>query len=137
MQSKAIRIVVGVLTAFVALTAIGGGAALVSGLEADRFPLAWLDGTPFTSYTGPGLILALIVGGSALIATLITFRGRQSGAGSSMVSGVLLAGFVAVEALILKQIPHGPTAMEIIYFVVGAAIFGLGMYLWRVGHNAA
>lgn len=56
------------LDAFVALTALGGGVALVAGLEEGRFPLEWLRGTPFTSYTLPGLLLAALVGGSAAVA---------------------------------------------------------------------
>lgn len=130
-KTKTIRIIVGFLAGFVALTAIGGGIALLVGAEGDRFPLAWLEGTPFSSYTIPGLILAVIVGGSALIAAVIVFRGHQTGAPALVASGVLLAGFVGIEALILKQVPHGPTPLEIFYFGVGTLIFGLGVYLWR------
>ncbi len=131
MKFKVARIIPGILTAFVALTAMGGGVALLTGAEGDRFPLAWLEGTPFSSYTIPGLILTVIVGGSALIATVITFRGRQSGAQFMMACGLLLAGFVSVEALILKQIPRGPTGIEVAYFVIGATILGFATYLWR------
>ncbi|HZU18740.1 MAG TPA: hypothetical protein VFD01_19340 [Candidatus Dormibacteraeota bacterium] len=38
------------LNGLVALTAIGGGIAFVTGLEADRLPTSLLDGTPFISY---------------------------------------------------------------------------------------
>jgi len=137
MQFKALRIVVGVLTAFVALTAVGGGIVLLTGAEGTRFPSTWLDSTPFSSYVLPGLILGAIVGGSALIATVIVFRGRHTGAVALMTSGVLLAGFVSVEALILKQVPHGPTPIEIFYFVIGASIFGVAAYLWRTEHQPA
>jgi hypothetical protein len=53
-----------VVDVFVALTALGGGIALATGLEADRFPLDWLRGTPFRNYVIPGLILAGVVGGA-------------------------------------------------------------------------
>lgn len=39
-----------VVDAFVALTAVGGGIALVDGLERGRFSLEMLRGTPFGSY---------------------------------------------------------------------------------------
>jgi hypothetical protein len=57
-----IRITIGLLTGFIALTAIGGGIALLIGIEGERFPLEWLQGTPFTDYTIPALLLALVVG---------------------------------------------------------------------------
>jgi hypothetical protein len=43
--------------------AVAGGLALVTELESDRFPLKLLDGTPFSSYMLPGLILTAAVGG--------------------------------------------------------------------------
>jgi len=49
----------------VALTAVGGGIALSTGLEGDRCPPELLNRTPFTSYVVPGILLAGIVGGSA------------------------------------------------------------------------
>ena len=46
MQYKGLRIAIGVITGFIALTAIGGGIALLSGAEGSRFPLEWLQGPP-------------------------------------------------------------------------------------------
>ncbi len=137
MKLKAVRIVPGILTAFVALTSIGGGVALLTGAEGNRFPLAWLDGTPFRSYMIPALILTLVVGGSALLASVITFQGRKSGARFLMVSGLLLAGFVTIEALILKQVPPGPTGIEAVYFAIGATILGFAVYLWGAQRQSA
>jgi hypothetical protein len=45
------------------VTAVGGGTALATGLESDRFPAEMLRGTQFGSYVIPGLILAGVVGG--------------------------------------------------------------------------
>ena len=82
---RALRVVLFIVDLFVALTAIGGGIALFTGLESDeRIPPEWLDGTPFKSYVIPGLILAVVVGGSAAIATFATYyscsawRGTES-----------------------------------------------------------
>jgi hypothetical protein len=66
MDDDMVRIVVSVLTGFIALTAIGGGGALLVGVEQQRFPLDWLRGTPFKDYTIPAILLAVVVGGSAL-----------------------------------------------------------------------
>ena len=51
-----------ILAGFVALTAIGGGIALAAGLEGERFPAEWLEGSPFEDYRVPGLILAGVGG---------------------------------------------------------------------------
>lgn len=61
MKHKLTRIVLAVLEGFGALTAIAGGIALMMGEI--KFPLAWLQDTPFSDYTVPGMVLFLVVGG--------------------------------------------------------------------------
>jgi len=73
LKHKLVRIVIGVPAAFNALSAIGGGIALLAGTSKDgvlieaggqaRFPLEWLQDTPFSDYTIPALILTIGVGG--------------------------------------------------------------------------
>jgi hypothetical protein len=128
MHHKPIRIVIAGLTGFIALTAIGGGIAILTG--ADPFPLAWLAGTPFTAYTIPALLLAIGVGGSALLAAVLVLRPGRAGILATLAAGLIMAGFIGVEVLILKQTPPGPTWIEIIYFALGLTIFALGVYLW-------
>jgi hypothetical protein len=128
MKRKGIRITIGILTAFIALTAIGGGIAMLTGV--DRFPLAWLEGTPFSNYTIPALLLAVVVGGSSLIAAVAIFMGRDIGVFASMAAGLIMVGYIGVEVMILNQVPPGPTWIEILYFGLGLLIFGLAAYLW-------
>ncbi len=66
------RIVLIVLTAFLALTAIAGGAALAAGINAP--PPEQLRGSLFTSFLIPGLALLVLVGGSALAAAILLLR---------------------------------------------------------------
>jgi peptidoglycan/LPS O-acetylase OafA/YrhL len=117
------------MTAFVALTAIGGGIAMLTG--ADRFPLEWLRGTPFADYTIPALVLIFVVGGSSLLAALLIFTKRELGTHIAVAAGLLLVGYIGVEVLILKQSPPGPTWIEILYFVLGALVAGMGAFLWQ------
>ena len=51
---------------------------------------------------------------------------------AAMVAGIIMMGYIIVEVLILKQVPPGPTGIEIFYFVLGLILFGLGAYLWNV-----
>jgi len=56
------------MLSFNAVTAIGGGIMLMTGgIEP---PSVWLQNTVFASYFIPGLILAGVVGGSALLAAI-------------------------------------------------------------------
>jgi hypothetical protein len=130
MKYKRLRIVIGLLTGFIALTAIGGGIALLVGAEANRFPIEWLEGTPFKDYTIPALLLAIAVGGSSLGACVTTMTGRKVGTPASMLAGLIMMGYVVVEVLILKQVPPGPTPIEYLYFGLGLAIFLLAAYFW-------
>jgi len=130
MKYKGLRIVIGVLTVFIALTAIGGGIALLRGAEASRIPIEWLDGTPFKDYTIPALLLAIAVGGSSLVACVTILTGRNAGTPASMLAGLIMMGYVVVEALILKQVPPGPTPIEYLYFGLGLAICLLAAYIW-------
>ena len=49
MGISVVRVALFVVDVFVAVTAVGGGIALIAGPEADRFPIDWLTGTPFSS----------------------------------------------------------------------------------------
>lgn len=131
MKYKGLRILIGIITGFIAVTAIGGGIALLSGAEDGRFPLEWLQGTPFKSYTIPALLLTFIVGGSSLLACISIFRNLKAGILSSLTAGIVMVGFIVVEVLILNQTPPGPTPIEMMYFGLGLITFLLAGFLWR------
>jgi len=116
---------------FVALTAIVGGITVASGV--DKFPAAWLADSPFRSYLIPGVILAVVVGGSALVAGIAALRRSVVGALASVAAGVILLGWLGGERLIL------PTAafprfswLEAIYVAAGVLMFGPGLVVWWI-----
>jgi hypothetical protein len=108
-----------VASVFVALTAVFGGVALAMGV--DKFPADWLVGTPFGSYLIPGLILAVVVGGSAAIAALAALRRPDAGALASMLAGAIMLGWLAGERLILPAAAFPPqfSWLEAIYIAAG------------------
>lgn len=115
-----------IVNAFVAITAIGGGIALSSGLEARRFSPELLDGTPFRSYRVPGLLLAGVVGGSAAAATvLVALSGDGLGAGVSVLAGLVLCGWILFEIRWLDR-PR-ESSMELAYLGLGGAMIVLGI----------
>jgi hypothetical protein len=123
MRARNIRIALLVIDAFVAVTAVIGGLALVMGLEGNRFPLKLLESTPFSSYMMPGLILMVVVGGSASIAMAALLRGLDRGAPASIVAGAMLMGWITGETLLL----HQPSWFEAFYFALGVTMAALGL----------
>ncbi len=77
MKHKGIRIALTVIEALIGLGAIGGGIAILTGAFDQWFPVAWLQGTPFSDYTIPGLLLLIVVGGGMLLAAAAQFIQRQ------------------------------------------------------------
>ena len=97
-----------------------------------QFPLEWLQHTPFSDYTIPALILAIGVGGSSLIAAFMIFTGREEGVLASVAAGLIMAGYIVVEVVMLRQ---GASWTEGLYFGLGLLISGLAAYLWRAEHR--
>jgi hypothetical protein len=122
--STGLRVALFLVDLFAAVTAIAGGFALATGH--DTFPAIWLSGTPFTSYMIPGLILAVVVGGSAAVALVAILRSADAGARASTVAGAVMMGWIVGETLILNQ-PTRPSGSEVVYFAVGLAMAGLGL----------
>jgi len=136
-SGNAARVALAAIGGFVALTAGGGGVALATGGEGDRFPADLLEGTPFRSYLIPGLILAVIVGGSAAVATTATLRRPEVGARTSLLAGVIMMGWIVGEIVILRA-PAArltrpsiavPSWVEAVYFALGLIMAVLGVAL--------
>jgi hypothetical protein len=123
-STRRTRLVLLAVDGLVALAAIGGGVAMLTGL--DKFPAAWLEGTPFSSYVIPGLLLAAFVGGSAGVATATLLVARNWSGQASIVAGAVLMGWLVGEVLILKQ-PSAPSPTEVLFFVIGLIMLALGL----------
>ncbi len=128
MKHKLVRIALVVLEVLVGLIAITGGVALVAG--AIPFPVEWLHGTPFSDYTIPGLVLAIVVGGSSLIAAATIFTGREMGLFASALAGFSMAGYEVVYRALVDHLDWFG-----VYFVLGVAIFGLATNLWMAEYR--
>jgi hypothetical protein len=143
MKHTLVRLTIGVAETFIALSTIAGGIVLLAGTYKDgvlieaggrgQFPLEWLHNTPFSDYTIPALVLAIGVGGSSLIAAVLVFTGREESELAAVVAGFIMAGYIVVEAIMLRQ---GVSWIEGLYFGLGLAISGLATSLWMVEHRA-
>ncbi len=119
-----------VASVFVALTAVFGGITLAMGV--DKFPAEWLDGTAFSSYLIPGVILAVVVGGSAVAAAIATLRSTNTGALTSILAGAILLGWLVGERLILPRAAFPPQFqwLENIYIAAGLLMLVPALTLW-------
>lgn len=98
------------------LGGLAGGASLVAGPHGEimKMPVSYLDGSPFSDYTIPGLALGLILGIWPLITLLGMRRAFTWAWYSSFAIGCGLVIFETVEVLI---IPYN--ILQPIFYAVG------------------
>jgi predicted CoA-binding protein len=113
------------LDLLVGLSAVAGGVTLVTDPSGRtmRLPLAHLAHSPFRTYLVPGLVLALVVGGSALIAAAAHVRRAASASRLSAVAGAVLVGWILAEVVQVRA--YHP--LQPILLLVGAAQLALGL----------
>ena len=134
MKHKAIRIILVVIEALVGLGALAGGIAILTGVFDQWLPLAWLQGTPFSDYTIPGLILLIVIGGGMLVAAATNFVQREWAVLLSAAMGLVMIGFEIFEVVILDRyadaIIPSTIAQQALMVGLGLVIFALASYLW-------
>lgn len=128
------RVALVLLTAFMAVSAIGGAIWAVP-----TIPRAWLHQgliAPFADTTIPALALGILCGGAGLAAFATVLVRPRLGALVSIVAGVCMIGFELVEILVVGFTPvmdptQPPAWLQPLYIVIGAAIALLGARLWK------
>jgi hypothetical protein len=106
------------LNLFNAVSAIGGGIALITG--AINQP-SWLNHMGFKSLYFPGVILLAIVGGSALLAVLATYKRITLANLLNVLAGLVMIFWIVVEICSIRAFHF----LQGIYFVTGALIVWL------------
>jgi len=115
-----------ILNIFLALTAIPGGFCLLTGIAAP--PLDELNGSIFNDYTIPGLALMIIVGGSALLTSIMLISKNKYALLISAMCGLIIMFFEFVEVLAIGSPTGAGLVMQIIYFILGVAIVKLSFF---------
>ncbi len=118
---EADRVTLIIFELFMGAMAVACGVILMAGLADDVLGMHTdlLEGTWFSSYVLPGLILAVAVGGSQFLAAYALWRREAWDMLASFATGVVLMGWIAGEVLLLGWIaPHG---LQPFCFVYGAA----------------
>lgn len=133
MVTKFERYILIMLDAFLAITALAGGIGLLTG--AISLEVELLQGSPFRSYTIPGLALLILVGGGALLATGLLLRLPNLGVLASGATGVMILIFEIVEVLVIGSDPGVARTLQLLYGSLGLLMVLLAAALWLAGRR--
>lgn len=120
MRQRIARIAVVAVDLFAAVSAIVGALGLVIGFL--NIPLSALQGSPFSDFTYPALLLGVVVGGSALAAAAISVFGpRRIETLASAAAGCIMVGWMIIQLTMIGL----STWVQPAYLVVGVIMVGL------------
>jgi len=125
---KITRIILMILTGFLALSTFLGGIALIANWIA--MPVELLQGSIFSSYLIPGLSLSIIVGGSATLATILLIRKSKFALLFATTAGIIIMFFEFVEVLVIGSPAGVARTLQIIYFGLGTLITIAALGSW-------
>jgi hypothetical protein len=128
MNSRVERVAIEAVAIFIMVSAVAGGIGLIGGGLA--FPTDWLAGTPFTGYALPGAILAVIVGGSALLAAVLMLRQHPLAVPAAFGAGVIQVGWIIGELLLVGTRDEVMAWLQVIYVAAGAVVAMLAAHVW-------
>lgn len=117
---KVIKITLKILHGFLALSAIGGGIGLLTGVAAP--PREMISGTMFDSYLIPGLSLLVLVGGSAAAAFVLLIMNNPKATSVSFAASIILGIFITVEILVIGSPEGAGKNLQILYMFVAVLI---------------
>jgi hypothetical protein len=112
-----------VVDLFVAVSAIAGGFAILAGLLA--LPIEALQGSIFTSYDVPALVLLVAVGGAALVASIALIRHLLWAPTASFVAGLALMAYLVVEVATIGL----SSWLQPFYFVIALIMIVLAVQM--------
>jgi hypothetical protein len=118
---------INVLAIFIMVSASAGAVGLSGG--GLQFPLEWLDGTPFCTYAGPGIILGAVVGGSALAAAVQLLRGHALAVPVALGAGLIQVGWIIGELVLVGTPDIIALWLQLLYFTAGAVLALLAAHL--------
>lgn len=106
-----------------ALGAIGGGVGLIQDpVDNIGMPLSILEGSPFSDYLFPGLMLLILVGLPPLVAIYGLARRRTWGWWLAIVAGIGLIIWIITEVILLGYLPGTGIGLQIGMGLLGVLI---------------
>lgn len=122
-----------VVVGFVAVTSVAGGLALVLGpwigALGIMMPTEMLEGSPFTSYLIPGILLLAVIGGVHAVALVLLVRAHRWSLAAAAVAGSGMLIWIFVQMMIIPF-----SVLQALYFLCGLVELVLVMLLLDVLH---
>ena len=109
-----------VLAGFVAVSAFGGAAGLISGWLRLGAPMT--ARLPLHSPVFAGLALACVVAVPASVVAVLAWRGRPRDRDAAVLAGVLLTGWIIVEVAVVRQF----SPLQVVYGLAGIGLIVSG-----------
>jgi hypothetical protein len=109
-----------ILVSFLAATSTLSGILMISNPEGDLLNLhrSLLEGTPFTDYLVPGILLTVMVGGVNLLAVFSNLQRHPSRYNWSMAGGFMVCGWIVIQVILINTIHW----LHFLYFIIGIMI---------------
>jgi len=127
-KRKFISYFLGILQAFIGITAIAGGLRLVSNPSGiSDFPIEWLSNSPFTNYFIPGLVLLIVIGFGNVFAAIVTFLHKRYFGSIAALSGTFLILYMTTEVWFVGL----RNFLQPLYFILGVIVLILGLKLLK------
>jgi hypothetical protein len=127
-KSKLVAYFLGVIQAFIGITAIAGGARLVlnpNGLT--DFPIEWLINSPFSNYFFPGLVLIVVIGIGHIVSSPVTFLRKRYSGNMAALLGICLIVYITIEVWFVGL----RNFLQPLYFILGVIVLILGLNLLK------
>jgi len=96
---KTLRLGLETLLGFLAINAFAGGLYGMAGAKA--VPVEWLEGSWFSSYFVPGLILFAVVGGTCALAAIAMFARWNLALELAALAGSVVIVWLAIEVAVI------------------------------------
>jgi hypothetical protein len=106
-----------ILVSFVAFTAIVSGLLMVSNPDGSimNLQLSVLKSSPFKNFLIPGIILALVVGGTNLQAVIASIQGAPTRYSWAMAGGAMICGWIIVQMILINAFSW----LQFVYLGIG------------------
>lgn len=124
-----LRIILILLEVFLALTAFYGGWLLVARPDGSLLQLSldMIARTPFKNYFFPGLVLMLLVGGSAFLAAILVMVKHNYARKFVLFSSLMLGGWIVGQLFLVGLVNP---SLQFGYLTLSVALLLLG-WSWR------
>lgn len=112
---------------FQGLSGLAGGIGLIGDPSGSALgiPAVWLDGSPFTDYLIPGVILLTVLGVAPLAAAAGLRLQRRWARPTAALVGAALVTWIIVQILIIGYRSSPP--LQLVYGLAGASILALAI----------